>query len=71
MSTTMLAIYRGSSIASARLVAVSVDPALVADVAARLLGQPEEDGEDRVLVAQRRGERQALRLILGEAKDRR
>jgi hypothetical protein len=66
---TIVALYRGASVDSARLIAVSVDPELVADVASRLLSGPIDDPTDPVLSAQRGGERRALRLIKAEAEE--
>ncbi len=64
---TFLAVYRGDSISSARLVATSADPDLVSLVARRLLRPGEAGGAndepDPVLDAIRRGRRAALRLI--------
>ena len=39
---TFLAVYRGDTVGSARLVAVSADPKLIADVSSRLLEAPPE-----------------------------
>jgi hypothetical protein len=64
--TTFLAVYRGESIASAKLVAVSADPDIVSDVATRLLKciTPDDGAdEDPVLATIEHGRRQALRLI--------
>ncbi len=65
--TTFVAIYRGMTVTTARLVAVSSDPALVADVAARLLERPPGDDGDPVAANLERGQRAALRLINREA----
>jgi hypothetical protein len=67
MSTTFIAVYRGPTISSARLVTVSVDPALVADVVDRVLGEAEAAGDDPVAGAIVRGRRAALRAIRKEA----
>ena len=69
MSTSFLAIYRGRTVADAKLVAVSADPQIVSEVAARLLKHPDEaeDSEDDpVLAAVERGRRRALRLVSRE-----
>lgn len=63
--STFLALYRGETVASAKLVAVSADPLTVAEFAARLLDQPVEV-EDPVILSIERGRRQALRHIAGE-----
>jgi hypothetical protein len=60
---TFLAIYRGPTIAQAELIAVSADPFLVTEVAARLLRSGECPGTDPVLRAKRRGIRAALSLV--------
>lgn len=67
--TTILALYRGDSIASAKLIAVSADPALVAGVTRQLIGNAENlrDIDDPAVVAIERGRRQSLRRILEEA----
>ncbi len=68
---TILAVYRGDSIASARLIAATSNPDIVEDVATRLLCEPEsrdeEDTPDVALMHLERGRRQALRRILEEA----
>ena len=65
--TTFLALYRGKTIADAKMVAVSADPELVAAVATRLLDTPHPQGEDPVVATLERGRRAALRLIEREA----
>ncbi len=63
---TFVALYRGRTIAESTIVAVSADPALVADFAARLLQQPvepEATEDDPVLRSVEQGRRKALRLI--------
>lgn len=67
--STFLALYRGETVAGAKLVAVSADPATVAEFTARLLHQPSVVGDnpDPVLLSIERGRRQALRRILKEA----
>ena len=70
MTTTFIAIYRGSEIGKAELVAVSADPELVADVACRLLrGDPiDGPGSDPILSLSHEGRRRALRAIYLEAR---
>ncbi len=68
MQATFLALYRGESIAGAKLVALSADPGVVADFAGRLLEQM-EDGGDAVIRELESGRRRALRLIRDGAKD--
>ena len=65
--TTFVALYRGPTVASAKLVAVTADPSLVADVSSRLLQQPTGDPEDPVVAGLERARRSALRLIHKEA----
>lgn len=69
--STFLALYRGETIANAKLVAVSSEPHVVAAFATRLLQEPpdaQESHEDPVLGCIERGRRRALRLLArGEA----
>ena len=68
--STFLALYRGETVANAKLVAVSADPTTVAEFAARLLHDPAEQtwgSDDPVLLDIERGRRQALRRIAKEA----
>lgn len=60
----ILALYRGDTIASAKLVTATADPQIVADFARRLLRQPQPD--DPVLREVERGRRRALRLVASE-----
>jgi hypothetical protein len=65
---SFLALYRGSTIASAELVSASADPQLVADFATRLLHDHQgREPADPVLAAKDGGRRRALRLIRAEA----
>ena len=48
------------------MVAVSADPRLVGDFAARLLERPPEPEEDPALASIEEGRRKALRLITNE-----
>ena len=64
---TFVAVYRGETISSARLVTASSDPALVAEVVARLLStELAERTDDPVVARVADGRRQALRVIIGE-----
>ena len=66
--TTFLALYRGKTVAEARMVAVTCDPHLVALVATRLLeAPPGDDTADPVVTILDRGRRAALRLMKREA----
>jgi len=47
--TTFLALYRGRTVAEAKMVAVTADPVLVATVAAHLLDTPPHQDEDPVV----------------------
>jgi hypothetical protein len=40
MVTTFIAVYRGDTVAGARIVALTADPEIVRDLAARLLASP-------------------------------
>ena len=57
---TFIALYRGTAIRTAKLVAITIDPAIVSMVADHLLRMPEEPTEDPILEALTHGERQAL-----------
>jgi hypothetical protein len=63
--TTWIAIYRGASVSTAKVIAVTSEPSLVKTVAERLLCH-EPPALDPVLQASEDGKRKALRLI---AKD--
>jgi hypothetical protein len=60
--TTFVVIYRGHTIADARLIALSADPALVADVTARILQERSAEDSDPVIGSLEKGRREALRL---------
>ena len=68
---SFLALYRGSAISDAELVAVSTDPTLISEVAGAILKQrPGEDfPPDPVRAALVRGKKSALRLVKKEADD--
>ena len=65
---TFIAVYRGSTIAEARLVTASSDPALVAEVVGRLLSHElaEQVEADPAIAQVAQGRRDALRVIQGE-----
>ena len=67
MATSFLALYRGESVSSAKLLALTADPQLVSDFAARMLDEPEEREQDAVVRELERGRRRALHLVQGEA----
>ncbi len=64
--TTFVAIYRGQTVSDSRLVALSADPSLVADVTARILAERQGEEPDPVVACVEEGKRKALRLIQGE-----
>ena len=64
--TTFVALYRGKTIAEAKLVAVTADPTLVSAVATSLLDTPDTQNTDPVIATLDRGRRGALRLIQKE-----
>lgn|GEM_PF-5922725 len=66
---TFVALYRGARVGDARLVAVSADPHLVADVSTRLLDVPPaaQRETDPVLSCLDSGRHAALRVIAKEA----
>jgi hypothetical protein len=67
--TTFLALYRGDSVSSAKLLALTADHKLVRDFVARLLDNPGElQSPDHVLEELERGRRRALQLVKGEAE---
>jgi hypothetical protein len=65
--TTWIAVYRGDSVPTAKVIAVSSEPSLVRSVARRLLLASEES-PDPVMDASDAGRRTALRLV-AESKD--
>ena len=67
--TTFLALYRGDSVSSAKLLALTADHELVRDFAARLLNKLiEEQNTDPVLEELERGRLRALQLVKSEAE---
>jgi len=60
--TAWTAVYRGASVPTAKVIAVSSEPSLVRIVARRLLRSETLD-QDPVLDATKAGKRHALRLI--------
>ncbi len=65
--TSFVAIYRGKSIADARLIAVSADPTLVARISENLLDN-KASFADPVVQTLEGGRRAALRLVVDEAR---
>jgi len=68
--TTFLALYRGDSIAEAKLVAVSADPSLITFVVNQLLDPDPYPEADPVCGALEHGQRVALCLIKQEVNHR-
>jgi hypothetical protein len=67
LMTTFLALYRGKTIAEAKMIAVTADPQLVATVATHLLDTPQPQDADPVITTLEHGRHGALRLIKQEA----
>lgn len=67
--STFVAVYRGRTVSESRLIAVSADPVLVAEVTTRILTERHGDESDPVVDCIERGRREALRLIKKEATD--
>lgn len=64
---TFIAVYRGKTIADARLISASSDPGIVSEVVARLLSDEQREIErasDPVLRPLAEGRRDSLRLIV-------
>lgn len=62
-------LYRGESISAAKLLALTADPQLVSDFAARMLEESDEREQDSVMRELERGRRRALHLVQGEAEE--
>ena len=60
--------YRGETVAGARLIALSADPALVAEVSARILAEHHDADPDPIVDCVDQGRRAALRLIAREVE---
>lgn len=67
--TSFVAIYRGQTVADAKLVAVSADPSLVAEVSSRIMQAQDIESRDPVIARVEAGKREALRLIKQEATE--
>ncbi len=65
---TFLALYCGDSISASKLLALTAEPALVRDFAARLLVEPEEQEQGVVLQELEHGRRRALQLVKSGAE---
>ncbi len=66
--TSFVAIYRGQTVGDARLIAVSANPDLVAEVSSKLLEDVNSEN-DEVLKALNNGRRTALALVTQKAKE--
>ena len=66
--TSFIALYRGETIGSARLVAATTDFEIVRDFAERMLSVPEGQEPDAVLRELELGRRRALRLVQDDAE---
>jgi hypothetical protein len=65
---SFITLHRGASIATAELIAVSIDPDLVAYVAGAILGERQSAlSGDPAASALARGRRRALRLVRAKA----
>jgi hypothetical protein len=72
--TTFVALYRGSTVGDAKLIAVSADRDLVSELAAKILGDGTSDeisDGDPILDVLEDGRKHALSLIAGSVADRR
>ena len=67
--TSFVALYRGPTVGSAELVAVSTAPELVRELAAQMLIEPEGPEANGALHELERGRRRALRLIHDQASE--
>jgi hypothetical protein len=67
--TTFVALYRGPSVAAAKLIAVTADPTLVVAVSRSLLSGALPPSDDPVVSKLDGGRRSALRVIHREAAD--
>lgn len=65
--TTFLALYRGDSVSTAKLLALSAEPELVREFAKRLLKES-NDTADPVISELENGRRRALELVQGGAE---
>jgi hypothetical protein len=66
---SFIALYRGETIGSSRLVAATTDSEIVREFAERMLSQPEEQEPDAILRELELGRRRALHLVRSEANE--
>jgi len=64
--TNFLALYRGDTIASSKILAITADPHIVQDFAAQMLDRPPNLDEDPALASVENGRRKALRVVAGK-----
>ncbi len=62
LAARFLALYVGESVNGAKLLALTAEPQVVRDFAARLLNEPETE-DDPVTLELERGRRRALELV--------
>ena len=67
--STFLALYRGRTIGDARLIAVSINPTIVAEFAERLLKPPAPDESDPILGVMVNARQEALHRVIEEVKN--
>ena len=65
---SFLALYRGSSLRDAEVVALSSAPEIIAEFAERLLAQPLDGERDPILRAAQEAKQAVLRLVREEAR---
>ena len=68
MISTIVALYRGRTIADAKLVGVTVDPAIAAAVAGQMLDEKRAGDDDPIVAARDDGQRKVLQLVKAEAE---
>ena len=61
--TQFLALYGGTTVNSSEVLALSADPQIVSEFAARLLEQPPNVHEDKALASIEEGRRKALEVV--------
>jgi hypothetical protein len=61
--TSFVALYRGETVGAAKMIAISAEPDLVRDLAARMLAKPPEDQPDMVIRELEQGRRRTLELV--------
>jgi hypothetical protein len=66
---SFIALYRGDTIGSARLVAATTDSEIVREFAERMLSKPEEQEPDAILRELELGRRRALHLVKRESSE--